>query len=164
MAPCLLILSPAVLLAGLKRVLAKLADWLGLRRRGGVTQMPAPNPPAIEIKIPGQCILWRQPDIVGRPIREHFDLIDTYGEESHWWRCLLKCRECGQLYFFEFTEEIDREDGDDPQYSTYIPVETEDQIAQLKKASTFELLGFFPRLQKDFSKGAKSPTRRWVVR
>src|SRR5260370_9695332 len=103
MAPCLLILSPAVLLAGLKRVLAKLADWLGLRRRGGVTQMPAPNPPAIEINIPGQCILWRQPDILGRPIREHFDLIDTYGEESHWRPGFLKCPQARQLYFFGFT-------------------------------------------------------------
>jgi hypothetical protein len=53
-------------------------------------------------------------------------LLDTYADDSHLSRRLLKCRECAQLYFFEFYEEIDWLDSKDPQYVTYIPVETRD--------------------------------------
>lgn len=41
---------------------------------------------------------------------------------NHWWRDLLKCRSCGQLYFHEFFERIDWEKGADPQYHLFIPV------------------------------------------
>jgi hypothetical protein len=41
---------------------------------------------------------------------------------------MLKCRECGQLYFFEFYDWIDWEDGRDPQYTTYIPVEIDEEV------------------------------------
>ncbi len=37
----------------------------------------------------------------------------AYADESHFQRYLLKCRECGQLYFFEFLEEIDWSHGKD---------------------------------------------------
>jgi len=114
------------------------------------------------MKEPTQCILWTRPELVEGSTAEHFELVETFADESHWWRYLLKCRECGQLYFFEFYEQIDWEDGEDPQYSTYIPVETDAQIEALKKTSPFELLQFSPRLQRDYPKGAKAPTVRWV--
>jgi hypothetical protein len=93
----------------------------------------------------------------------NFELLDTYAKESHWWRYLLKCRECGQLYFFEFDEDIDWDEGNDPQYSIYIPVESDDQIAMLKDTSPLQLLRFFPRLQKVFPKDAEAPSAHWVV-
>jgi hypothetical protein len=114
------------------------------------------------MKNPEQCALWKMPGLIGDPQKDLFERIDTYADESHLSRCLLKCRECGQLYFFEFYEEIDWVSGNDPQYSTYIPVETEDEIACLKKASPFGLLQFSPRLQRDFPADAKKPTVRWV--
>ena len=92
------------------------------------------------MKEPTQCVLWTKPKLVERPKKEHFELVETYVDESHWWRYLLKCRECGQLYFYEFYEIIDWEHGDDPQYSTYIPVETDAEIETLKKTSPFETL------------------------
>jgi hypothetical protein len=113
------------------------------------------------MKRPTQCVLWEKPELVGT---DHFELIETYVHESHLWRYLLKCRECGQLYFFEFYEVIDWIDGDDPQYLTYIPIETAEEIETLKKSSPIDLLRYFPRLQKDFPKGAKSPNVRWVGR
>jgi hypothetical protein len=88
--------------------------------------------------------------------------VETYVDDDHLVRCLLKCRECGALYFHEFYEWIDWEDGNDPQYSTYIPVETDAEIEALKTASPFGLLGFSPRLQRDFPKDAAKPTVRWV--
>jgi hypothetical protein len=97
-------------------------------------------------------------------IAERFELLETFADESHFWRYLLKCRECGQRYFFEFYEEIDWEGGHDPQYSTYIPVETEAEIEALKATSIFGLLDYFPRLQCDRPKDAKESTLRWMKR
>jgi hypothetical protein len=93
----------------------------------------------------------------------HFERLETYAEESHWWRYLLRCRECGQLYFFEFDEDIDWDDGNDPQYSIYVPVESDEQIAMLKESSPHQLLRFFPRLQKVSPIDAESPSAHWVV-
>jgi hypothetical protein len=125
-----------------------------MRGSSGVTKM----------KYPTQCALWENPILVDCPQEQFFKRIDTYVDNSHLMRQLLKCHECGQLYFFEFYEEIDWEDGNDPQYKTYIPVETEAEIETLKNASTFELLHFFPRLQRDFPKDAQEPTTRWVTK
>jgi hypothetical protein len=89
-----------------------------------------------EFREPKQCAYWDDPKPVrSTPMKEIFELIDTYAYESHLHRYLLKCRECGQLYFFEFYEWIDREHGNDPQYSKYIPVSTMDEVEMLKNMS-----------------------------
>jgi hypothetical protein len=113
------------------------------------------------MKEPTNCILWKKPELIA-PSAERFEPIASYADGSHWSRCLLKCRECGQLYFYEFYESIDWDGGDDPQYSTYIPVETEAEIDALKGEPPLGLLKFFPRLQKDFPKGAKGPRIHWA--
>src|SRR5580704_11891245 len=82
-------------------------------------------------------------------MKERFELVETYADESHLRRYLLKCRECAQLYFFEFYEWIDWEHGNDPQYSKYIPVTTVDDAQMLRKASQAELLLFSPSLNID---------------
>jgi hypothetical protein len=97
-------------------------------------------------------------------MHDRFELLETYADESHWWRYLLKCRECGQLYFYEFYEVIDWKNGNDPQYSTYIPVETKEEIETLKSTSALGLLQFFPRIQRDFPEDAKQPTIRWRMK
>jgi hypothetical protein len=114
------------------------------------------------MKNPTQCVLWEAPDLVDAgPKEARFEVLDTYVDDSHLMRQLLRCRECGQLYFFEFYEEIDWEDGDDPQYRTYIPVENDIEIGILKKTSPIELLKYFPRLQSDFPKEGKAAAQ-WV--
>src|SRR5262249_36858604 len=114
------------------------------------------------MKAPTQCVLWTKPQLVLATTKERFELIETFADESHWWRYLLKCRECGQLYFYEFYETIDWEAGDDPQYSTYVPVETPAEIEALKQTPPHALLAFSPRLQRDFPKAAKAPTAHWA--
>ena len=114
------------------------------------------------MKPPTQCILWDKPELILGPVAQLFELLETYEKESHFWRYLLKCRECGQLYFYEFYEEIDWEKGNDPQRSSYIPVDTEEEIETLKKKMSFELHQCFPRLQKDFPKDAEHPTACWL--
>ena len=116
------------------------------------------------MKAPTQCALWARPELIHelRDRINHFELLETFVDESHLERDLLKCKECGQLYFFEFYEEIDWEDGDDPQYWTYIPVETGAEIEMLKKASPPKLLEYLPQLRRDWPKGAKSPKTYWA--
>jgi hypothetical protein len=114
------------------------------------------------MKKPTQCVLWEKPELVYGTMKERFELIATYISESHLWRYLLKCRECGQLYFFQFYEEIDWDDGDDPQYSMYIPVETDEEVEVLSKTSPLELLEYTPRLTSAHPKGAKERQLYWV--
>lgn len=114
------------------------------------------------MKVPTHCVLWEKPELIHEPKDKRFELIETFVDESHLWRYLLKCRECGQLYFFEFYEEVDWEGGDDPQYSTYIPVETDEEIGTLKSTSPHGLLGYLPQLRKDFPKDAKTSKVYWV--
>ncbi|WP_155258113.1 hypothetical protein [Bradyrhizobium japonicum] len=114
------------------------------------------------MKSPTRCALWRNPNLVTGIQADRFERIDTFVDDSHLMRHLLRCRECGQRYFFEFYEEIDYEDGNDSQYATYIPIETDAEIEMLKRASSMELLQFFPRLQRDFPKNSQRPTARWV--
>ncbi len=114
------------------------------------------------LRPPTQCVLWQQPELVASLDAERFEVLETFVESSHWDRALLKCRECGQVYFWEFYEMIDWEGGDDAQYSTYIPVHTRAEVDALKKASVLETRDFSPRLQKDHPTDAKAPTVRWI--
>lgn len=96
--------------------------------------------------------------------KDTFDHIKEYVDESHLFRDLLKCKDCGQLYFFEFYEEVDWVDGQDPQYTTWIPVESEEKSDEMNKLSPLEILQFFPRIQKDFPKEATTPTIKIIGR
>jgi len=67
-----------------------------------------------------------------------------------------------QLYFFEFYEEIDWDKGNDPQYTTYIPVSTIEQGVELALLEPLALVGASPRLCIDYPKEAKTPTVYWA--
>jgi hypothetical protein len=112
------------------------------------------------LKEPVSCILWTQPArINGAPL---FACLEVFKDESHEIRKLLKCEECGQLYFYEFLEWIDWDEGDDPQYWTYIPVETAAEVEALKKTSAFELMQYTPRLLRDLPGGGRAPRLHWI--
>lgn len=94
---------------------------------------------------------------------ETLEHIERFTDESHLGRDLLKCKKCGQLYFFEFYEEIDWDKGNDPQYSTWIPVESEEKAKEMSVMTPIELLQFSPRIQKDFPSDAKEPSFKIVI-
>jgi hypothetical protein len=112
-----------------------------------------------QLKEPTQCALWEKPELVSG--RDFFDPVETFMDDSHHARSLLKCRECGQRYFYEFYEEVDWKDGDDSQYSTFIPVETDAEIEALKASSIFDLMRFLPRLHKDY-RGPRGSRLGWM--
>jgi hypothetical protein len=111
---------------------------------------------------PRQCIFWRDEERVRGPVDPRFELVAQYADESHFQRYLLKCRECGQLYFFEFQEEIDWSHGKDPQFTTYIPVSSIEQATALADITPEALLEVSPRLCIDFPKDAENSTVYWI--
>lgn len=116
----------------------------------------------IEIVIPKQCHLWKEENIKeDSNISGDFEELKTFEDDSHLIRRLLKCKDCGQLYFYEFYEEIDWVNGNDPQYRTWIPVKTEKDAKKLSTMSVMEILKFFPRLQRDWPADAESPKLKW---
>lgn len=112
------------------------------------------------MKAPTQCVLWRTPKLIMDWNPDFFEGIETFFEDEHFRRFLLKCRECGQLYIYDFYEEVSFSGGDDTLIVQYIPVETDDEIKTLKDASVREIMQVFPRLLKDNSSG----TVVWVMR
>jgi len=64
------------------------------------------NKQDIKIPQPTQCRFWDEPEAF-RTERGLLKEEKSYVEDSHIIRRLLKCEECGQLYFYEFYETID---------------------------------------------------------
>ena len=120
------------------------------------------KPPFKELRLPTQCVLWEKPALVATKVSDRFETIENFADESHLSRALLKCRECGQLYFFEFYEKIDWNGGDDAQYSTYIPVEERSDIERMRDGSVFDLFYFTPRLQWDHRTGQAGSSTKWI--
>ena len=90
-------------------------------------------------------------------------MIETLFQESHHARYILKCRCCGTRYLKEFHEEIDWKDGDDPTWNTYFPIQSENQLEEMRRAHTpMELLKFYPRLTEDWPPGATQRRIVWV--
>ena len=106
----------------------------------------------VQLRHPTQCVLWENPGRVAGEFAEFFEEIESYEDSNHLTRSLYKCRECGQLYFHEWYEWVDWDQGNDKQYSTLVPVQTQDEIAALKQTTIFTLMCYFPRLQFDRAK------------
>ena len=66
------------------------------------------------MKEPTGCIYWNKPeDLTSEVLDNGFDLIERFDDSSHLMHALMKCRECGQQFFYEFRDEIDLKDGYD---------------------------------------------------
>ena len=77
-------------------------------------------------------------------------------------RSLKKCSDCGQLYFYEYLEWIDWQEGNDPSYRKFIPVATIADADKLATVSQFEIFAHNPRLQIDYPIYANAPIEQWV--
>jgi hypothetical protein len=93
---------------------------------------------------PTSCLFWEHPEKLG--LGRPFECVENLVDERHLSRSILKCHECGRLYFYEFYEVVDWKDGNDKQYTSYFPVDSPEQIEALKASSVFEIYRFTPRL------------------
>jgi len=105
---------------------------------------------------PLNCHLWTKPDVTIEDLRNSLEDIKTYEEDSHLLRTLKKCKTCGQLFFYEFFEEVDWVGGNDPQYLTWIPVENEKIGDELNTINGGEL-NKSPRIVQNWPSDAKDP-------
>ncbi len=91
-----------------------------------------------------------------------FDTLETFDEDDHMSRRLVKCRRCSQLYFYAFDEEVDYKGGEDPQYRTWIPVESADEAAKLRGQSRMQFVKFSPRIDYSWPSDLENPKISWM--
>ncbi len=112
---------------------------------------------------PKDCHLWVQeyPDLYGslEIVKDYTNTFATDADDAR--RSLKRCTTCGQLYFYEMLEWIDFKDGNDPRYSTCIPVAKEKDADKLALMSQFEILIYLPQIRYDFPKDKDSSTVYW---
>lgn len=112
--------------------------------------------------IPFKCGLWRDPGVVAGPgFRDQFAFVATFADGSHHSRHLLRCRGCGQLYLYDFHEEVDLRDGNDPQELTLLAVSSTMPLLGVLNAPTAEWRKLRPRLE--VTPGATGSVARWVT-
>jgi hypothetical protein len=109
----------------------------------------------VQLNPPTGCVLWDHPERLAGRFAELLEEVESYEDSSHLTRSLYKCRECGHLYFHEWYEWVDWDQGNDKQYSTLVPVQTQEEIAALRETNVFTLMTHFPRLHFD-------GTPKWV--
>jgi len=77
-----------------------------------------------------RCHLWKCNQVLRSEldclvkVKELFDL-------SHQIRSIRRCRDCGQLYLWDFDEQVDWNEGNDAQYWTVMPVENMEEAERL---------------------------------
>jgi hypothetical protein len=103
----------------------------------------------IQLAPPTQCAMWERPELALGKFSQTFELVEEYVDDSHLERSLWKCKECGHLYFREWYEWVDWNEGNDKIYATLIPVRTPDEIAALQQTTIYTLMRYSPRLQLD---------------
>ncbi len=102
------------------------------------------------MNLPTQCHLWQKERIAEFP--SELEAIDEgfYREypnatgADHNERTLMKCKECGQLYLYEFLEWINEADGNDKMYSNYYLISPNEVDASFTKG-TYDLIKEYPR-------------------
>jgi len=90
-------------------------------------------------KKPTQCHLWMKDRLTYNDL-DYLAVVKEYVESSHFSRWLSRCSLCGQLYFREFYEVVDWDKGDDKQYATIIPVESESEADEINELNPLELI------------------------
>lgn len=95
----------------------------------------------MKILEPTGCVYWTKPELAFRPGRtlDQFETIETLERNMHELKQLLKCRECGQQYFYEFWEEMHFDGRDDSQFVTLVPVESAGDVEFLSKKTFWSL-------------------------
>lgn len=116
----------------------------------------------LHIVVPAQCHLTDLAGLTAKDVLDGMDMVREYEDDSHLMRRLYRCQKCGQLYFYEFYEEIDWVGGEDPQYRTLIPVADERSAELLNRKAPIELLAY-PSIRMDYPREAKEPEKpRWA--
>lgn len=92
---------------------------------------------------------------------KNFESIKVYSEDDHFMRRLIKYKPTEELFFYEFNEEVDYVNGNDPQYRTYILVKDEQEADEINKLDFLQILKITPRLIDDW-RADDTRTTKWI--
>ena len=86
---------------------------------------------------PVNCSHWQKP-----PEKDSLSMVTlkSYTDDNCLEHDLLKCSECGQLYFYQYFEETDWSNGGCCSHFSLIPVNDSDTAEELIKETPYELL------------------------
>jgi hypothetical protein len=88
-------------------------------------------------------------------------------DESHFHILIVKCNQCAQRFISVFTEMIDWENGNDPQYRILLPITDFEAVSLIQNRDSISedvinALGKGRKsLRRDFPKDAASPYTYW---
>lgn len=74
----------------------------------------------------------------------------------------MQCTECRQLYFYEFHELIDWEEGNDAMYYKWIPVTGMEEAEKLHNLKPVDLLQI-ASIRVDFPPESEKPTTPYFI-
>ncbi len=96
-------------------------------------------------ELPSELCFFLQNDTVEPRGKISKDLspIKEYADSNHYYSALMRCQECGQLYYYEYIETVDWISEQDPSYCTWVPVKDENESDEMSKKSSMELLKYF---------------------
>jgi hypothetical protein len=94
----------------------------------------------------------------------HMERIEEIARDGadHWWRNLLACRTCGQLYFHEFYEEIDWGGGNDPQFTIFVPVKDRPEALAMAAMAPGRVTVGRAHLRKEWPAELEKPRVYWA--
>ena len=115
-------------------------------RRSAPGTRPRRNVRCLKMADFSDCHLWRT-DTVPKDELDKLEEVETFLEDSHLMRRVKRCHDCGQFYFYEFYEEIDYTQGDDPQWRALIPVQSIAEARELAKGDVLHMTKRTPRIQ-----------------
>lgn len=93
----------------------------------------------IHIAKPIQCHLAYEKPLTRDGLENSLESVKIYVEEAHLIKKLLKCKNCGQFYYYEFYEEIDWINNNNTKYYKYIPVSDLESADKLSELTMIEL-------------------------
>ena len=108
------------------------------------------------------CHLWNNENLTKEELLSSLEVLNTYSDDADLIRKLLQCKVCKQLYFYEFLEYRDYENGKDPSYRTWIPVKNIDIANKLSTARSFDLLQY-SSIRIDFPADATAPSKPYCT-
>jgi len=109
------------------------------------------------------CCLWNNPRLTKKELLDSLKLVEAIVQESHFTRKIVRCKTCGQLYLYQFIEEVDWEGGNDTQFFKWIPVKDIEHAYELSKKTVMQILNL-PCIRIDFEKDMENPKGPYIYK
>lgn len=109
------------------------------------------------------CHLWNKKIFSGDDFSlSHFVFIRDYLDQGHVVSSLVRCIDCGQLYFYEHHADVEADLEDEDAYTILVPIEKDREEEVMVSESPLDLLAKDPRLQWEIKDGVE--TIQWLHR